>query len=63
MRLDVGCGNTPTGDVNVDLPSFERHRDGIKLASQKIPNFVYASSYALPFRNNSFDGVVSFHLL
>jgi len=63
MRLDVGCGNAPTGDVNVDLPSFERHRDGIKLASQKIPNFVYASSYALPFRNNSFDGVVSFHLL
>lgn len=63
MRIDVGCGNTPTGDVNVDLPSSERHRDGTKLAEKKIPNFIYASSYALPFRDNSFDEAVSFHLL
>ena len=63
MRLDLGCGNTPTGDVNVDLPSSERHRDGTKLVPKKIHNFIYASSYALPFRNNSFDDVVSFHLL
>jgi ubiquinone/menaquinone biosynthesis C-methylase UbiE len=63
MRLDVGCGNTPSGDVNVDLSGSERHRDGIKLVAKKIPNFIYASAYALPFRNNSFDEVVSFHLL
>ena len=63
MRLDVGCGNTPKGDVNIDLPSSERHRDEIKRVPKKIPNFVYASSYALPFRKNSFDEVVSFHLL
>ena len=63
MRLDVGCGNTPSGDVNVDLPGSDRHRDGIKLVTKKIPNFIYASAYALPFRNNSFDEVVSFHLL
>jgi ubiquinone/menaquinone biosynthesis C-methylase UbiE len=63
MRLDVGCGNVPTGDVNVDLPSSERHRNGKMLASRKIPNFIYASVYALPFPDNSFDEVVSFHLL
>ena len=63
MRLDVGCGNTPTGDVNVDLPSSERHRNGIRLVPKKMPNFIYASSYALPFCSSSFDEVVAFHLL
>jgi len=63
MKLDVGCGNTPSGDVNADLPSSERHRDGIRLVTKQIPNFIYASAYALPFRNNSFDEVVSFHFL
>jgi len=63
MRLDVGCGNVPTGDVNIDLLDSERHRNGKKLVPKKIPNFIWASVYALPFRNNSFDEVVSFHLL
>jgi ubiquinone/menaquinone biosynthesis C-methylase UbiE len=63
MRLDVGCGNAPTGDVNVDFLGSERHRGGTKLAVKKIPNFVCASAYALPFCNSSFDEVVSFHLL
>jgi ubiquinone/menaquinone biosynthesis C-methylase UbiE len=59
----VGCGNTPTGDFNADLPDSEIHRTGTKLAHKQIQNFVFASSYALPFRNDSFDEVVSFHLL
>lgn len=59
----MGCGNAPTGDVNVDLLGSERHRDGKRLAAEKIPNFVCASVYALPFPNDSFDEVVSFHLL
>jgi len=63
MKLDVGCGNTPMGDVNVDLPRSKRHRGGIELVKKKIPNFIYASSYALPFRDNSFDEVTSLHLL
>ncbi len=63
MRLDVGCGNAPTGDVNIDLPGSERHRDGRRLAMKKIPNFVYASVYHLPFPEDSFDEVVSYHLL
>ena len=63
MRLDVGCGNVPTGDVNIDLLDSERHRNGRKLVPKRIPNFIWASVYALPFRNSSFDEVVSFHLL
>ncbi len=38
MRFDVGCGNTPSGDVNVDLPGSELHRDGIKLVTKKNPS-------------------------
>ena len=34
----MGCGNTPSGDVNVDLPSSELHRDGIKLVTKKNPS-------------------------
>jgi len=63
MRLDVGCGNTPIGDVNIDFLGSERHRAGVKLAAKNIPNFICASAYALPFRDDFFDEVVSFHLL
>lgn len=63
MKLDVGCGNTPTGDVNIDFRGSERHRGGTKLAAKSISNFIYASAYALPFQDNFFDEVVSFHLL
>lgn len=63
MRLDVGCGNAPSGDVNIDLPHSDRHRSGAKLAVKVIPNFIYASVYALPFCDDSLDEVVSFHLL
>jgi len=38
MRFDVGCGNTPSGDVNVDLLGSELHRDGIKLVTKKNPS-------------------------
>jgi len=39
MRLDVDCGNTPCGDVNVDLLGFDRDCDGIKLVTKKILTF------------------------
>jgi len=35
MKLDVSCGNAPTGDVNVDLPCSERHCDRIKILQRK----------------------------
>jgi len=63
MRLDVGCGNAPSGDINVDLPKSDLHRGGRKLMVKMIPNFVYGSTYNLPFCDNVFDEVVSYHLL
>jgi uncharacterized protein YbaR (Trm112 family) len=51
--LDVGCGDDPKGDVNVDIyiPSL-------------IPNnFILASAELLPFKNNSFDIVRSAYVI
>jgi len=61
MKLDVGCGNTPTGDMNIDFLGSERHRGGVKLAAKSIPNFICASAYALPFRDNFFDARAQKH--
>jgi len=53
MRLDVGCGEKPTGDVNVDIrvmkpgPSF----------------FIHAYAKNLPFRSAVFDHVYASHVL
>lgn len=58
--LDVGCGNRPLGDVNVDIykgnsPETAKRPCDIK----SIPNFVLASGCFLPFRNEMFDLVIS----
>ena len=61
MRLDVGCGNKPTGDVNVDLytkPSFHREPP-VPIDTDKIKNFVLADALHLPFRSKSFSHVYS----
>jgi len=63
MKLDIGCGNVPFGDVNVDLPRSNPHRDGKELAIGKIRNLVFASAYDLPFRDDVFNEVVSCHML
>jgi len=47
MILDVGCGDHPAGDVNVDL----------KHIGNWVKNFVQASIYLLPFRDGAFETV------
>jgi len=47
--LDVGCGDDPKGDVNVD----------VYIPSTLPKNFILASAELLPFKNNSFDVVRS----
>lgn len=65
MILDVGCGNKPVGDVNSDLFVYtETHRvKGQLLNVKTIPNFVLADSLHLPFKDNSFEMVISNHLI
>jgi hypothetical protein len=49
--LDIGCGDRPKGDVNVDLNR------------QRAPNFVLASCEFLPFRDKAFRSATCYHVL
>ena len=67
MKLDVGCGDKPRGDVNCDLFTgasrhFTDEEHGL-IDPKQIPNFVNCDSHYLPFRSNSFDVVIGNHLL
>jgi len=65
MKLDVGCGFSqesifgqkypanPRGDVNVDIGKPE----------VSIPNFIRASAFHLPFKEEVFEEVYMLHLL
>jgi ubiquinone/menaquinone biosynthesis C-methylase UbiE len=63
MKLDVGCGAAPKGDVNCDLFITDvcDHRAGASFSLQikSIPNFVLCSAEYLPFKNDCFDEVFS----
>jgi ubiquinone/menaquinone biosynthesis C-methylase UbiE len=63
--LDVGCGPCPRGDVNVDLyvekTIHRTHQQEIN--PKQIRNFVKADSLHLPFKTDSFDNVVSYHVI
>ncbi len=52
MILDVGCGDHPKGDVNVDLPRGGDYGFGSTRAN------VIASVHHLPFRDKSFEVVL-----
>jgi len=66
-RLDVGCGNRPTGDVNIDLFFGQEtlHLDSLKPRKIKRAkkNPIKCDAHFLPLRNRSFDTVYSSHLL
>ena len=66
MRLDVGCGDKPTGNVNCDL--YVNHSphlgDPRKIINPKLTqNFVRCDAHKLPFKSSSFDLVYSSHLV
>jgi len=50
--LDVGCGNEPKGDVNLDLFFYV-----------KCQNFIIAEAHHLPFKNDTFEKVYCKHCL
>lgn len=57
--MDIGCGYSPRGDVNVDLfratTVHQFHKE--PLDTKLIKNYVRASTLHLPFRDNIFDVV------
>ena len=53
LIIDLGCGATPTGDVNIDLnPSWSSAK-----------NFILASAEKMPIRSNIASLLVSSHML
>lgn len=62
MKLDVGCGNNPKGDINCDLYVKDKlnHRNlgaGNMLHLKRIPNFVLCDARYLPFKDLAFSDV------
>lgn len=65
MKLDVGCGEMPTGDVNCDLfvkDSFHRYMGG-EIKVKTVPNFVKCDANELPFRDKVFSECYCSHVL
>lgn len=65
-RLDVGCGERATGNVNLDLyPNQAEQRGAIHsiMNLKNIPNFVLADASHLPFKDKCFQEVFSNHVI
>jgi hypothetical protein len=68
VRLDVGCGNNPTGDVNCDLHicDVDNHRQTDTPTSVPLnvaSNFVLCDCMHLPFADNTFNEVFCAQLI
>lgn len=61
LILDVGCGSTPRGDINIDL--LIKDSDRLSVNKHKIPNLIIADARFLPLKSKSFQRVISYHLL
>jgi len=59
MILDVGCGDKPSGDVNIDIYKKDSPETTRPYNAKNYPNFVQASGCYLPFRNEVFEIVYS----
>jgi len=55
MTLDIGCGRTPKGKVNVDLYQGFEHREKVII--------IKADAQHLPFKSNVFDKVSSHEVI
>ena len=65
LKLDIGCGNKPTGDVNCDLfigktPHLDKDAE---INPKIIANFVKCDANNLPFRDKCFDHSYCSHVI
>jgi ubiquinone/menaquinone biosynthesis C-methylase UbiE len=71
LKLDVGCGHNPTGDVNIDpFQEATSHRSGDQRSCDdypidvsKTPNFIKATGEAIPIRSEIFEVAYSSHTI
>jgi len=60
--LDVGCGDQPRGDVNVDCYRYSKQVRPDKKIVKTCADVIADGQY-LPFHDESFNKVVSFHVI
>ena len=68
LRLDVGCGDNPLGDVNVDIykksnPQIRENKGFYPVPYKEIPNFIIADAHYLPFPNATFRKTFCYSVL
>ena len=61
--LNVGCGATTIGDVNIDLFPNRREQCVTPWNPKNIENFVLADAENLPFQTNIFKKIYAIHIL
>jgi len=64
MKLDIGCGKRPKGDVNTDLFIEETfHRAYKGNITKRVKNLICCDAQHLPFKNNTFETVIADHVI
>ena len=65
ITLDVGCGDKPKGNINVDrfLQETSHRTRLVNLKEMNVPNLIKADAHYLPLRNDTFDVVYCHQLL
>jgi len=66
MILDIGCGDNPKGDINVDLYRYSNETGNFqKLPYRRIKTKcdIIATGEHLPFKDNTFTLVVSYQVI
>jgi ubiquinone/menaquinone biosynthesis C-methylase UbiE len=65
MKLEIGCGASPRGDMNCDLLTADtlRRLDVEKRKPKELPNFMRCGANHLPFRSKVFDECCAHHVL
>lgn len=61
MILDVGCGDNPKGDINLDIKLYSDEIVRGKVVRTRAD--IIGDVNNLPFRDNSFDKVICHHLI
>ena len=61
--LNIGCGATTKGDVNIDLYPEDRTQCMHRWNPKQTPNFVLADAQNLPFKDKCFLNIYCSHVL
>ena len=63
LVLDIGCGSSPKGDVNIDLYPNDRSQCAFHWNPKKVNNFLLADGKNAPFKDKVFHKVHSSHVI